>query len=71
MRHFTLTTGLAIAFAAMFSMTASAEMGGPSQDGKGNCRMFNGNSQNSFYSYWDKCPKPAAAVVTHKPKHKG
>jgi hypothetical protein len=65
MRHLTLASSLALAFAAMLLAPAKADMGGPLVE-KGMCRMFNGNNQNNTYSYLDKCPKKSAE---HKVKH--
>jgi hypothetical protein len=70
MRHFTLATALAFAMAATFSIAAKADMGGPSKNDQGQCRVYGANNQNSSYYHWEACPKPAAAVVTHKPHHK-
>lgn len=64
MRHFTLATGFALAAAVMFSMGSvqaatpggGVDFGGPAQDGHGMCRQFNSQSNNGFFSYWDKCP---------------
>ena len=55
MRHFTLAAA-GLALATMFAMTpAMAEMGGPVVQ-NGQCRQFNGNSNNLDFYYWGACP---------------
>jgi hypothetical protein len=72
MRHFTLAMGLAFALAATFAMApAQAEMGGPTTNDQGQCRVYGPNNQNSSYYYWGACPKAAATVVVHHRHHKG
>jgi hypothetical protein len=74
MRHFTIAAGLALA--TMFAITpAMAEMGGPKTNADGQCRLFNGNSNNLAYSYWGACPnaepkKGATKTVHVAAKHK-
>jgi hypothetical protein len=72
MRVTLLATGLALTFAATFSLApAMAEMGGPIKNAQGQCRVFGSNNQNNNYYHWDTCPKPKAAeaVIVHHHRH--
>ena len=65
MRHFTIAAGLALA--TMFAIApAMAESGGVKEQ-NGQCRLFNGNSNNLAYSYWGACPnaEPTKKGATH------
>jgi len=64
MRHFTLATGLVLAAAAFAISPALAEIGGPLEDGKGNCRQYGSNNQQLTFSYWAPCP-------SHEPRRGG
>jgi hypothetical protein len=68
MKYTTIATAAAVLIGAALSTTAMADMNyGPINNGK-QCWKSAKDGINGF-GYWDSCPTPAAAVVTHAPRH--
>jgi hypothetical protein len=63
-----VTAAAAMLIGAALSTTAKAELNyGPVTNGK-QCWKSAKDPMNGF-GYWDSCPTPAAAVVTHHVQH--